>query len=230
MYFSSSNHNNRGLFGLLLPILTTIFIVLQDSRHVIFSQAFTIAQGTLVTSKVIYPVFKNKPIQTMLGSTMKSSDDALGGYPVDPQPLNFREAEVLGLRLMQEGQHEEALKVFQKGLNLPGSRTDIIRTKTLSGPSPVGGSTGGTEGRVVQTLDEFELQAAHYNIACAYACLNKISEACQSLEQAFKYGFDNYATVRADPDLGSVHGTPEFDNLMQKYDPKKGGFFGGFFK
>merc|ERR1712154_146190 len=68
--------------------------------------------------------------------------------------------------------------VFQKGLKLPGSRTDIIRTKTISGPSPVGGSTGGTEGKVVQTLDEFELQAAHYNIACAHARLDQIPESC----------------------------------------------------
>lgn len=158
----------------------------------------------------------------------KTPQDDISNF-LDPQPLNFREAEVLGLRFMQEGRHEEALKVFQQGLNLPGSRTDIIRTKTLSGPSPVGGSTGGTEGKVVQTLDEFELQAAHYNIACAYACLNKVDEACKSLEQAFRFGFDNYATVRADPDLGSIHGTPEFDNLMEKFDSKKGGFF-GFFK
>jgi len=46
------------------------------------------------------------------------------------------------------------------------------------------------------------------------------------LEQAFKYGFDNYATVRADPDLDSVQGTPEFDNLMERFDKK--GFFGLF--
>lgn len=149
------------------------------------------------------------------------SETSGGPSPAGPEPENFREAEVLGLRLMQEGQHEGALKVFQKGLKLPGSRTDIIRTKNISGPSPVGGSSGGTEGKVVQFLDEFELQAAHYNIACACASLNKIGDSCGSLEQAFKYGFDNYATVRADPDLSSVHGTPEFDNLMERFDSKK---------
>lgn len=120
----------------------------------------------------------------------------------------------------------QTMIVFQQGLKLPGSRTDIIRTKNIPGPSPVGGSAGGTEGKVVQTLDEFEFQAAHYNIACAYASLNKIPESCKSLEQAFKYGFDNYATVRADPDLDSVQGTPEFDNLMERFDKK--GFFGLF--
>lgn len=117
--------------------------------------------------------------------------------------------------------------VFQQGLKLPGSRTDIIRKQNISGPSPVGGSSGGTEGKVVQTLDEFEYQAAHYNIACAFASLNQVDNSCKSLEQAFNYGFDNYATVRADPDLENVHGSPEFDNLMERFDSKKG-FFGLF--
>ena len=62
--------------------------------------------------------------------------------------------------------------VFQQGLTLPGSRPDIVRTKTV-GTSPVGGSFGGTEGKTIQSLDEFELQAAHYNIACAYAQLGR---------------------------------------------------------
>ena len=39
---------------------------------------------------------------------------------------------------------------------------------------------------------------------------------------AFKVGFDNYATVRADPDLSPVHNTPEFEALMERFDPKKG--------
>lgn len=147
-----------------------------------------------------------------------------------PPPQTFREAEILGLTLMQEGDIQEALKVFQKGLNLPGSKKDIIRTQLVSGPSPVGGSSGGTEGKIVQSLDEFEMQAAHYNIACAYSRLDKAAESCASLGKAFMAGFDNYATVRADPDLSSIHGTVEFQSLMEKYDSKKGfnpfGLFG----
>lgn len=120
--------------------------------------------------------------------------------------------------------------VFQKGLNLPGSRTDIIRTKNISGPSPVGGAVGGTEGKQVQTLDEFELQAAHYNIACAYARMGKYKEACQSLEAAFQAGFDNYVTVGGDPDLKSLKGTSDFVTLMAKYDRKGFNPFGLFQK
>lgn len=112
-------------------------------------------------------------------------------------------------------------KAFQKAMTLPGSRTDILRTSNISGPSPVGGSTGGSEGRLVQTLDEFEYQAAHYNMACAHATLNNLGEAILNLQKAFEYGFDNYATVRADPDLRNLDGVVEFERLMEKVDPKK---------
>lgn len=61
-------------------------------------------------------------------------------------------------------------------MKLPGSRSDVVRTKNVSGPSPVGGATGGTESRQVFTLDEFELQAAHYNMACAHARLQRPEE------------------------------------------------------
>jgi len=231
--------------------------------------AFALLQNTSINA---FTIPKNMNTISFGGLQTQLYSESQGAFS-GPSPETFREAEVLGLRLMQEGQHEEALKgkiptrtavskgfdvikffsfssytlltpalcttlhflykksfgiaVFQNGLKLPGSRTDIIRTRMISGPSPVGGASGGTEGKVVQTLDEFEFQAAHYNIACACASLDKISESCASLEQAFKYGFDNYATVRADPDLSSVHGTTEFDILMERFDSKKG-FFGLF--
>ena len=68
------------------------------------------------------------------------------------------------------------LAVFQKGMKLPGSNKDVLRTKSLSGPSPVGGAMGGYESQNVYPLDEFELQAAHYNIACAHAQLGNLDE------------------------------------------------------
>ena len=43
-------------------------------------------------------------------------------------------------------------------------------------------------------------------------------QSVANLKSAFDYGFDNYATVRSDPDLGDVHPTPEFEDLMNKYD------------
>lgn len=123
------------------------------------------------------------------------------------------------------------LEVFQKALKLPGSRQDVVRTKLLSGPSPVGGSTGGYESQNVLTLDEFELQAAHYNMACAHAQLGNTNEAIASLRTAFENGFDNYQTVRSDPDFEPVRRDKEFEKLMAEFEPKKGfnpfGFFSG---
>ena len=70
----------------------------------------------------------------------------------------------------------KSIAAFQTGLKLPGSRSDVVRTKSLSGPSPVGGAMGGFESNAVQSLDEFELQAAHYNMACAHARLGNIDD------------------------------------------------------
>ena len=63
-------------------------------------------------------------------------------------------------------------------MKLPGSRPDVVRTKALSGPSPVGGAFGGTESQNIMSLDDFELQAAHYNMACAHARLGNLDEVC----------------------------------------------------
>lgn len=122
--------------------------------------------------------------------------------------------------------------VFKTGMKLPGSKTDVVRIKSLSGPSPVGGSMGGYESKNSVALDEFELQAANYNMACAFSQLGQTAEAVGALAAAFENGFDNFATVRADPDLDAVKGTAEFDKLMEKYEPKTKGFnpfglFGG---
>jgi hypothetical protein len=45
-----------------------------------------------------------------------------GGGGSIPEPTTFREAEVIGLRFMQEGRHEDALTAFKMAMKLPGSR------------------------------------------------------------------------------------------------------------
>lgn len=149
----------------------------------------------------------------------------------DQQPTTFRQAEVLGLKLMQERKYEQALQVFEKGMKLPGSKNDVIR-KSVANQSPVGGSMGGFESKSSSTLDEFELQAAHYNMACAYAQLSNVDQALNSLAKSFESGFDNFGTVRADPDLDPVKSNPGYEALLERYEPKSKGFnpFGLFGK
>lgn len=121
---------------------------------------------------------------------------------------------------MQDRKYEEALKTFQQAMKLPGTRSDILRAGP-SGASPVGGSYGGgSASKAVRTLDEFEFQAAHYNIACAHASLGSAGESVANLRKAFEYGFENYDTVMADPDLEGVRESTEFVRLMEEVDKK----------
>mmetsp|Transcript_1131 Transcript_1131/g.2505 ORF Transcript_1131/g.2505 Transcript_1131/m.2505 type:complete len:206 (-) Transcript_1131:143-760(-) len=168
--------------------------------------------------------------------TCRSAESAATSMSMEyeelPEPTNFREAEVLGLRLMQEGRFEEALVAFEKGMKLPGSRPDVIRSRSASGPSPVGGSFGGTDSQKVLALDDFEFQAVYYNMACAHSRLGNIADSVVNLEKAFKNGFDNYSTVRGDPDLDAIKQSREYNTLMDTYDGNAGGFnpFGLFSK
>lgn len=198
----------------------------QKRLRVIASLVIAIAGATLRSTVAFVPkhsVFGKRMVSSSSSSLLMTEKDMT-------KPTTFREAEVLGLRLMQQGNYEEALKAFQDGLQLKGSRQDVIRTKRLSGPSPVGGSTGGMESRNVETLDEFELQAAYYNMACAQSQLGNLAEAVVALQTAFDNGFDNFATVRGDPDLDPIKGEKEFEKLMKTYEPKMGfnpfGLFG----
>jgi hypothetical protein len=122
-------------------------------------------------------------------------------------------------------------------MKLPGSRIDIVRTPNVSGPSPVGGSKGGTESQTIATLDMYELQAGHYNLACAYARIdaaaassttstttatnsNNIELSIQNLRKAFEFGFTNYNIVKTDIDLANIITTSEYINLMNEYEGK----------
>jgi hypothetical protein len=94
----------------------------------------------------------------------------------------FREAEMAGLKCMQEESYSTAILIFNQALKLPGSKVDVIRSKLTPGPSPVGGAIlGGTEGKLVYTLDEFEYQAAYYNMACAYSQLQQADEVSSTM-------------------------------------------------
>ncbi|KAL9188966.1 hypothetical protein ACHAXT_011456 [Thalassiosira profunda] len=203
-----------------------------SSRPLITLLAILAAAIACTDAFTAVPSPPTRPLHSRIATVLSAASGTASGAQEAPKPpKTFREGEVMGLRLMQAGQYDDALKAFKLAMTLPGSRPDIVRTANVPGPSPVGGSKGGTEGRSVQNLDEFEYQAAHYNMACANAALGNIGEAVANLRKAFEYGFDNYATVRADPDLASVRGSAEFERLMEEFDPRRGfNPFGAFRK
>ena len=111
-------------------------------------------------------------------------------------------------------------------MHLPGSNKDIVQNKALSGPSPVGGSMGGYESQNIYPLDELELQAAHYNIACAHAQIGNLDDSIANLQKSFENGFNNYSTVRGDPDLDPIKEQGDYKKLMDAYDSKEFNPFG----
>lgn len=63
-----------------------------------------------------------------------------------------------------------------------------------------------------------EEAVASYNVACCYSKLNQIESGLQALEEAMEAGFDDYKTVREDPDLALLRQSPGFTPLINKYD------------
>ena len=60
----------------------------------------------------------------------------------------------------------------------------------------------------------------NYNLGCYYALTGHSSKAMDYLETAFAYGYCDYSKLVTDPDLISLHETPEFWELMKQMEDK----------
>lgn len=57
-----------------------------------------------------------------------------------------------------------------------------------------------------------------YNLACAYALMNKKDKALRLLEQCFETGFYAFTQARNDVDFDNIRETSEFNALITKYE------------
>lgn len=69
---------------------------------------------------------------------------------------------------------------------------------------------GYAEAFKIQKKDKHDL----YNAACSFALAGRTQEAIGLLKGAIKNGFDNYAHIKQDTDLKSLHPTKEWQQLM----------------
>lgn len=76
------------------------------SYKTIILASFALSQNTSINA---FTIPKNMNTISFGGLKTQLYSESQGAFS-GPSPQTFREAEVLGLRLMQEGQHEEALK------------------------------------------------------------------------------------------------------------------------
>jgi hypothetical protein len=79
-------------------------------------------------------------------------------------------------------------------------------------------------------VSDGEKQAALYNIACAQARLGDTRAALEAVAGCLEAGYEDVATLRADPDLAAVRADPRFEGLIARLVPPKGGGLGGLFK
>ncbi|KAG6549198.1 hypothetical protein Mapa_009184 [Marchantia paleacea] len=63
-----------------------------------------------------------------------------------------------------------------------------------------------------------ESRVACYNVACCYSKLNQIEAGLSALEDAMEAGFEDYKSIREDPDLANLRASPKFTPLLNKYD------------
>lgn len=64
----------------------------------------------------------------------------------------------------------------------------------------------------------------------AHAAFYSLIQSIANLAKAFENGFDNYSTVRGDPDLDPIKREADFEKLMDAYETKGFNPFGFFGK
>lgn len=85
------------------------------------------------------------------------------------------------------------------------------------------------KGQYEEALDKFEtvliLQPTDreravtgYNMACCYSKLQQTEKGLSALEAAMDAGFEDYKTIRTDPDLEGLRESEEFEPLLKQYD------------
>ncbi|KAJ9697683.1 hypothetical protein PVL29_007009 [Vitis rotundifolia] len=66
--------------------------------------------------------------------------------------------------------------------------------------------------------DPNEASAASYNVACCYSKLNQIQAGLSALEDALEAGYEDFKTIRTDPDLANIRKSEEFEPLLKRFD------------
>ncbi|MEM1328697.1 MAG: NINE protein [Bacteroidota bacterium] len=67
----------------------------------------------------------------------------------------------------------------------------------------------------VLDIDNMDV-AAHFNLACAHSLNEEVVDSLEHLDQAVKYGFDDFQKIRSHDALAYVRIQPEFDSFVAR--------------
>ncbi|GMH37836.1 hypothetical protein BSKO_05709 [Bryopsis sp. KO-2023] len=130
------------------------------------------------------------------------------------EPENARQAIRYGLESFGAMRYDEALKLFNQALELPGSGIKQFKNKPAK-------------------ISTAEKTAALYNIACCHSATDKSKEGLLAIGACLALGYDDFNQLRTDQDLVTLREDPRFEPLLQRYEPKQskgllGGLMDGF--
>jgi len=66
--------------------------------------------------------------------------------------------------------------------------------------------------------EQREAAVTSYNVACCYSQLNQIEAGLSALGDAMEAGYEDYQTIRTDPDIANLRSSEKFKPLLDKYD------------
>jgi tetratricopeptide (TPR) repeat protein len=118
--------------------------------------------------------------------------------PGQEKALNEFQIGLAGAVLQSNQEHPEALRVLSDGLVREGRHEDALRVDlqllALSPRDPI----------------------VHYNLACDYSSLEKLDQAFDMLNKAFRFGYRDYRHLLADRCLQNVRRDPRFRKLLDR--------------
>ena len=118
--------------------------------------------------------------------------------PGQEKALNEFQIGLAGAVLQSNQEHPEALRVLSDGLVREGRHEDALpvdlQLLALRPRDPI----------------------VHYNLACDYSSLEKLDQAFDMLDKAFRFGYRDYRHLLADRCLQNVRRDPRFRKLLDR--------------
>ena len=139
-------------------------------------------------------------------------------YP-DHNPLLNTE-EQLESDLMISGLEQDQAGIIRSATELLRIRPDDQQLRYRLGTAQLGvrmlDDAIVTLQRVVNEADGLVRTNAYYNLACCHALKGNKELALSSLQNAIEAGYSNKSHARSDSDLRSLHGTEEFERIIDQ--------------
>lgn len=121
-----------------------------------------------------------------------------------------------GLTYVNQKQYENALKEFTRAIEIHPQYATAYANRGLVYMQQKKYNKALDDLNKAVKLDP-DNKMIHYNLTAYYSQQKQLDRALDSLDMALKLGFDDYDTLRKDPDLENLRQHPEFRKVLEKH-------------